>query len=648
MLKKNNVLFFILSMFLSILVVFSSVSPIHVKADSSVAGIEKTNVLDDLKDMTIDDKKFSLEDYNFDTKKNTQILSFVEYCYSFYEDKQNDFGLYIYVYNPKGIKFDTTSTLNTIQFATTKETDSAYSKYTLKFLNMSEETNYVGLFYKFKVNLSEAQKTAILNGVNSTSRVYKVSGFELLIEGDTNATDYAIAYTFSFSGYAKGYGPDENSASSLTCLKEGLTTLSLDVHPTTYRPEYTNGKNEYTRDSLHSVYFSVPNDIIAEYGEMTAVHATWLNAVIKPALVVGHQLAWQDACAYLGSSIKNSGMKYCFFGGSYIFEDMNAALMLNCGFSWLDSSALTRSDVLNNGYSYGYNIDKLYLLYNSGSESNSADSYIVSSEELLEQLYYSYHLYGGGLVNGKYAEVMFESVDENFTEINYRSDKEWSLKNIKISQTFWETLFGLHGSDLDNYSSAYNGIDAIYRVNDSDIYGSIVEISKRLYISQSDVDDFRNFYNKNSDDSTIYLFRYQISDFISEEAAIYTVNDSVFGNSLNWTKSSNAYFFQETVNLDFDIIDITFSTGESETVIPVVSNPIDVVGESTPPINTTSDKKMDLLEVLELILGLLVLGFVLYILSSTGLLKMIGDLLLWIIKAPFKFIAWLVNKFRGD
>ena len=149
----------------------TGVCPIYVRADDSVVKFDESNVLDDLEDMTLDGKKFSLEEYNFDTKKDTQILSFVEYCYSFYEEKQNDFGFYVYIYNPKGLKFDTDSSLNMIQFATTKDIDSVYTKYSLTYLNKSEKADYEGLFYNFKVNLTEEQKTAILNGVNSSSRV---------------------------------------------------------------------------------------------------------------------------------------------------------------------------------------------------------------------------------------------------------------------------------------------------------------------------------------------------------------------------------------------------------------------------------------------------------------------------------------------
>jgi hypothetical protein len=124
---------------------------IFVKAESSVEAFEKINVMDDLANATIGGKPFDLEKYNFDEKKETQILSFVEYCYSFYQEKQEDYGLYVYIYNPKGLKFDTESSLNAIQLATTKETDSAYAKYPLEYINKSDKASYEGLFYKFKI-----------------------------------------------------------------------------------------------------------------------------------------------------------------------------------------------------------------------------------------------------------------------------------------------------------------------------------------------------------------------------------------------------------------------------------------------------------------------------------------------------------------
>lgn len=116
----------------------------------------------------------------------------------------------------------------------------------------------------------------------------------------------------------------------------------------------------------------------------------------------------------------------------------------------------------------------------------------------------------------------------------------------------------------------------------------VYDISERLYISSGDVQDLKNFCNAPENEGcTVYLFRYQTTDYIAQEATLFEK-----GGLYGWREvDTNAYFFQETVNLDFDIIDVTFSNGEVDTVIPVAMDPIDVVPSATPPVHTTSDAK---------------------------------------------------------
>lgn len=309
-----GILAFVLSFLVVMAGIFPAVLTISAK-QSSQSAYEQTNVIDDLKRATINGETFDLTAYNFDEKKETKVLSFVEYCYSFYSEKQDNYGLYIYVYNPKGLTFDTNTNLNCIQFSYGLDLSTNYAKYPLKFLNYSTETNYEGLFYKFKVGLTDSQRESILTTVNSTERQYRVSGIELVTSGNTNATEYMVATTYKFSGYAAGYGSNENAASTLVCNTEESEVLSLEVRPTQYRPSGTNGKNEYTQDSLHSVYFAVPNEMINRYGAMTAVHATWLDAVLAPALVTGNQTAYEAIKPLLGKSIKaQSTFNYMYLG----------------------------------------------------------------------------------------------------------------------------------------------------------------------------------------------------------------------------------------------------------------------------------------------------------------------------------------------
>ena len=98
---------------------------------SSTLYYESTNVLDDLTNATIDGKPFSLTEYNFDERKETQLLVLSEYCYSFYKDKQESYGLYAYVYNPKGLLYEENSEVNRIQMSVGE--GNGYTKYALTY-----------------------------------------------------------------------------------------------------------------------------------------------------------------------------------------------------------------------------------------------------------------------------------------------------------------------------------------------------------------------------------------------------------------------------------------------------------------------------------------------------------------------------------
>lgn len=600
---------------------------------SSKALFEQTNVMDDLKKSTIDGEAFDLTKYSFDSKKNMQIISFVEYCYSYSPERQDNYGLYAYVYNPKGLKIDTFSPLNTIQFAVGLGNSNSYYKYRLAYLNASTDADYEGLFYKFRVELPEDKKKMILDTVNSTERVYRLSGIEILTSGDMNATEYNISAVYKYSGYAKGYGSNENAESTLRCINEKSESLTLQVHPTQFRPGGNNGKNEFTQDSLHSVYFAVPNEFINLYGDMTAVHATWLDAVIKPQLVTGNASAYNAIVPNLGKSIKSlSTFPYMYLGAYSTFDDPEGGQFYLGGYMYYNPEPLFRNDDVISDQ-YGDDIATLYGLYYSGDGADSADSYVVSSEMLMNTLNASASKYGGSLINGKYASCMFESVDSQWTDVNIKADQSYTLTDQVINKSWWDKLWGLSG---DITTNKFDGIKAIYQVKDSDLSGDAATVSRRLFIGEQDFTRFAQFYNAHKSSHKVYLFRYQVSDYVAQEASLLQENTSIFGDSFKYV-DSNAYFFKETINLDFDIIDVTFSSGEVDTVIPVVSNPIDVVPDVTPPIVTTPDKKdepswLDTLKRILIVLISVVLLIVLW--------PIVKVLLTFIVKA----IAWVIKK----
>ena len=594
---------------------------------------DETYVMDDLEGMTINGKPFDIADYSFDESRNTGVVLFTEYCYSFYSNRQGNYGLYVYVWNPKGLSFDLNSSLNMIQFSAGDT--SHYKKYMLEFLSACEETNYEGLFYKFKVYMSDDERTEILNRLDSGERFYHVSGIELVQNGHTNADETAVNLEYTFSGYAEGYGPATSAGDTLVCNTEQGEVLTLEVHDTYYRPEGTSGGTN-VQDTLHSVYFSVPNELIEEYGKMTAVHAVWLNALTNPIFVTGNKEVYDALFNYVGVNIGNrkDGFEYAFV--SDFWTD-----------AIIDSYSNMTSFKGKHAYNFGTwgavqqfdeRLQQLdYLFYDN---TGDADNYTLSADRLKDWFVSYTAKFGGELVNGKYSKALFESVDAAFTEQNIRADKTFSLTSEKIDRSWWDKLFNNSGTVVE--STTYENIEAIKEVTDGDFLGEEADICDGLYIADTDYAAFKEYYDAaTAANETVYLFRYYVSEYTATECTELTVPDDTIGNSYSFAKKldTNAYLAQMWVQLDFDIIDVTFTNGGVDTVIPVVSSPIDAVADATPPVETTSD-----IEWWKIILMVVALLFIIILLAPV--LPYILKAVIWVVMLPFKAIAALVNAIR--
>ena len=535
---------------------------------------ETTNVLDDLKGSSIDGVKFNLSDYPKDNSKETRLISFLEYCYSNDKINPQDYSLYVYVYNPKAIKFSESSMLNQIEMSFGSDTDN-YKKFPLRVVNYSLEEGYERVFYKFKVVLTSEEKQTIMKKLDKDKRIYNVSGIELLEDGKLNAADYTVARKYTYTGFAPSYSSDNGASGNLTYSSAEIEVLQLEVFPTQYRPDGYNGKNIYTQDSLHSVYFAVPKSVITEYGNMTKVHATWLNAVLKPSLVIGDKSVYNAIKPYIGVDIgtKNTTVKHIYLGDLDVIGDSNANMQYYCGYAY----NLNRNDFGSSNLKYGEQITELDLLLCTPN-GEDPDDYVIPSRFVIDEMINATGILGGELVNGKYSKALFESVDSKFTEVEISAEDKFDLTSTVIDMDFWKWLFG---QNLE-VTTKFNGIKAIYPISESDLSGTAEEISKRLYIGKQDVTHLKQLYENTERDYVVYLFRYQVSDYVSQRAK-HCYWDRQFFKDVFKSGTADGYFFKETVNLDFDIIDVTFTKGFKDTVIPVVSNPIDVVPSPTPP-----------------------------------------------------------------
>ena len=379
--KKNNfmetrigkLVCMIAVMFLAVVTVMSG--QVRLSAHAETANeFDKTDVLEDLEAATIDDKAFSLEDYAFNEKEQTAVLLLAEYCYSFYENKQGNYGLYLYVWNPRGLAFDATASRNTaeLSFGDGEE----YRKYPLRYLSRSEKRGYEGLFYKYKIELTAEERSKLLKSLNSSKRVYHVSGIELLTQGETSPHDYEVNAVYEYTGYAKGYGSNEND-DSLTYTKykgEVFTITENGLKQTFYRPAGSNGKNSYTQDTLQTVYFAVPNRLFEQYGVISELRAEWLKAKTAWGMVTGTEEYYKAFLECVGYSTKNTSP---LWGTNKLpFTDYGL---------YAPSTADKEGFAFNCNVSSAQNIPYLaYVLPTDEWGKDKADEYVVSWQQINE------------------------------------------------------------------------------------------------------------------------------------------------------------------------------------------------------------------------------------------------------------------------
>ena len=99
------------------------------------SSFDNTKVLDDLLPATVGGKPFDIRDYPFDENGEVQVISFIEYCYSYKANQRDNYGLYVYIYNPQGLNLSTDSKRNKIQMAVSYDAEGNpgdYEKFSLE------------------------------------------------------------------------------------------------------------------------------------------------------------------------------------------------------------------------------------------------------------------------------------------------------------------------------------------------------------------------------------------------------------------------------------------------------------------------------------------------------------------------------------
>ncbi len=574
-----------------------------------------------------------------------QILEFVEYGYTESIFDRNDYALYLYVYNPTCKALSTKADANTVNIATEYDTDNEPARYANIPLTYIDKTNgdNNNLFYKFRISdISMFEKT-------SDTRRYDIAGIQLRYMGEAYGKDYSVGGTWTFTGYGK----------DLTCKKTDLETVRLNVQSTYYRPE---GTNDYSgsQDTLYSVYFAVPNYFIKNYGELYAVTAEWLYARLNPVLVVNDaQINTELRSKYMGKTVVHGGEYDLGFATDLKYNGpLNSSsdwfmwfanVMYNCPKDVPYRENLNRYDsqsgsIADAGFIFYEYINALYFSFCSPD----LNDFTVKSEDIRDYML-EYSKGKTDKVLDRYAAELFEYYDKAKTVKTIRATDTYSLKDTHIGSSWWQQMWGLTVTDT------YKDIEAIHAVKPSDFRSSSVETCKGLYISDSDYNDFYAAYrDAENTDSTLMLFRFATdSNYRSERATVFRHADNADGFN---KVTEDAYLATGVATyLDFDIIDLTFRRAGVYKTIPVVSNPTDIIPETTPPPGEEfgcQGLPTWLIIVIAVVCGIILLPVVIallpYLLKFViWLLKWIIKAVVWIITAPFKFVMWLVNKIKN-
>lgn len=597
--KKVNIitlLLILVTFFLLLFIFNAAVFKVYIAEAEEVVTFDDTAVMSDLDGAIINGVLFNAADYPVNAEKDLEVLQLAEFGYAKYFNNMQDYGLYVYLYNPAGIVINDTSIKNKIKIADSYTVDgdaASYDFFTLRFCN-----KYENRFYKFKVlDKVGADGKKIVERVNSDKRIYHVSDIELAVKGSEEVAHIQLGQTYYFEGFAKGYGIED--VSTLVSSKNYLETIILEVHPTWYRVPGQNENGKGHQWQISSVYFSVPKKYKLDYGDLIRVFCHWYEYKTTKGLVLSNNTIYQ--ALYNDRFVTLDDRASVYKIGSGYYRNNNEAFDRH-EFVWSYNVRPFSNPSAFGGY---------YVV--PGEQSFSVPIVLHSTEMEYEDALHDYLLAydkpgDSKEVTERYelsSSLFIDSVDSgrvrgfNAKDIDIDADV-FNLGAYDDNHNFWDRWhdFGwkVAINNSEQLTIAYSDQKPIVEISQSSAFLDD-EVFKEKYLTK-DAALMKTFISESYDNDEIpFLLRFGVNDYYSAGAVYDTVEYDNQGNYLDNVslEGSCGYVFQETVFFDFRVINLTFARDGVETVIPVVSDPTNLAVNATPPIQVEPGNPEDII-----------------------------------------------------
>ena len=514
---------------------------------------------DEIKNTMIGGKLFNESDYPAETGAAAEIFAFSEIGYT-YNGNFTNFGMYVYVYNPSQKVIKQNGSHQVLMAVKFDEAGNAleWEEFDMVFVSRTDNNR----FLKFKIidHVSSIDGKKIVNRVNRDARRYSVAELEIHYDGNTKATNVTVGQSYVFTGFM--------ADDSLGVRSYKFEVLKPNVNHTTFR-SVSSSKGDGHQNQLSSVYFSVPNSVTNQYGYLSMIKASWNEQKTQPIVVCDnvnvvnrlagdHMLVGQSSWIGMDIGEYNAQTPYGFADGQL----SQNGLMMSYHVLYNYKSAMA-------SYVSKRITTLAYMFYDDSIEENEAS---VSAEQLIahiEKYDYADFLFADSVDTGrvKGTQTAKIAIGDTFNFENFSGVRDW-FTNVWNSISGGEVL----KKEFENVAPIYKVTAADMLITDKD------ELAQRLLVDVNDIDAIRVAYNEALlRNESLWLFRFAVTDYYAHDITSWQDSNQ---NSL---ANTHGYYAEQTVFLDFNIIELTCEKEGVATVIPVSSAKQDIAGDVTPP-----------------------------------------------------------------